>query len=169
LVKLIREEHGDYFGIAVAGFPEGHPLSKIDLEAELIFLKEKVDAGADFILTQFFYEPELFLSFRRAAMARGITCPIIPGMMPIQSYSSFQKMTSFCRTKVPDRVWEALLPIKDDDEQVKMYGVHLCVDMCKRLSAEGVKGFHFYTLNLEKSVTMVLEHLGVQDSLAIRR
>jgi methylenetetrahydrofolate reductase (NADPH) len=170
LVKLIRAEHGDYFGIAVAGFPEGHPSSvTADYEADLKFLKEKVDAGADFILTQFFYDANVFLTFCNDAKKLGIDCPIIPGMMPIQSYTSFQKMTSFCKTKVPSHIWEGLTPIKDNDEEVKMYGVQLCVTMCKQLQAAGIKGFHFYTLNLEKSVTLVLDGLGVQESLAIRR
>lgn len=82
-------------------------------------------------------------------------------MMPIQSYSSFQKMTTFCKTTVPTHIWTALAPVKDDDEATKQYGIQLCVDMCRTLSSGGVKGFHFYTLNLEKSVTSVLSELGV--------
>mmetsp|Transcript_6984 Transcript_6984/g.7628 ORF Transcript_6984/g.7628 Transcript_6984/m.7628 type:complete len:602 (+) Transcript_6984:78-1883(+) len=170
LVRLIRREFGDYFCVGVAGFPEGHPNSSTgSYEQDVRFLKEKVDAGADFVLTQFFYDTSVFLRFRDDCQRVGITCPIIPGMMPIQSFSSFQKMTTFCKTKVPDVIWKDLAPIKDDDEEVKMYGVKLCILMCRQLHAAGVKGFHFYTLNLEKSVTMVLNELGVQDSLAIRR
>jgi methylenetetrahydrofolate reductase (NADPH) len=165
LVHLIRKEHGDYFGIAVAGFPEGHPHSKaLDLEKDIAYLKEKIDAGADFVLTQFFYDPKVFIAFRDRCLAAGITCPIIPGMMPIQSYSSFQKMTTFCKTKVPERIWLDLAPIREDDEATKLFGVRLCVEMCRALSEAGVKGFHFYTLNLEKSVTMVLSELGVASS-----
>lgn len=169
LVKLIRREHGDYFCIGVAGFPEGHPTSSEGIDKDIVYLKEKIDAGADFILTQFFYDSNVFLDFLEKCEDVGITCPIIPGMLPIQSFSSFQKMTTFCKTKVPDKIWVDLAPIRDDDEAVKMYGVRLCVDMCKILQSRGVKGFHFYTLNLEKSVTMVLNDLGVQDSLAIRK
>jgi methylenetetrahydrofolate reductase (NADPH) len=169
LVELIRKEHGDYFGIAVAGFPEGHPNSTDGYENDVKHLKEKVDAGADFILTQFFYDSNVFLKFRDDCVNAGIKCPIIPGMMPIQSYSSFQKMTTFCKTSVPQNIWDELYPIKDNDEEVKMYGVKLCVRMCRQLNAAGVKGFHFYTLNLEKSVTLVLNDLGVQDSVATRR
>ncbi len=170
LIKLIRKEHGDYFGIAVAGFPEGHPQSRgEDASDEMLFLKEKIDAGADFILTQFFYDTEVFLTFQKNCKAMGIHCPIVPGMMPIQSYSSFQKMTSFCRTRVPDEVWRDLAPIRDDDERVKQYGVQLCTEMCHALSKGGVHGFHFYTLNLEKSVMSVLKELGVDGSTASRR
>lgn len=169
LVKLIRKEHGDYFCIGVAGFPEGHPYSTGDTDRDLSLLKQKIDAGADFVLTQFFYDPSVFIAFRDKCLALGITCPVIPGMMPIQSYSSFSRMTTFCKTKVPEQIWTDLAPIRDDDEQVKMYGVKLCTRMCHVLQEAGVKGFHFYTLNLEQSITMVLNNLGVQESLAIRK
>lgn len=165
LVRLIRREHCDYFCIGAAGFPEGHPHSKSqDLDRDVAHLKDKVDGGVDFILTQFFYEPAVFLSFRDKCIAAGITVPIIPGMMPIQSYSSFQKMTSFCKTKVPEHIWADLAPVREDDEAAKLYGVKLCTEMCRVLVEAGVKGFHFYTLNLEKSVTMVLAELGVASS-----
>lgn len=174
LVKLIRKEHGDYFGIAIAGFPEGHPssISKqgSNQKNDLIYLKQKVDAGADFILTQFFYDPTVFIDFQKRCIDIGIACPIIPGMMPIQSYSSFKKMTSFCRTTVPNHIWNSLQPILDDDEAVKDYGIQLCIQMCSILSKEAnVKGFHFYTLNLEKSVMKILKDIGVESSIASRR
>jgi methylenetetrahydrofolate reductase (NADPH) len=169
LVKLIRKEHGDYFCIGVAGFPEGHPYSTGDSERDMHHLKSKIEAGADFILSQFFYDSSVFLQFRERCLSEGITCPIIPGMMPLQSYSSFYRMTKFCKTKVPDQIWTDLEPIRDDDEQVKAYGVKLCTDMCNSLREHGIKGFHFYTLNLEQSVTMVLNNLGVQESLPLRR
>jgi methylenetetrahydrofolate reductase (NADPH) len=79
LVRLIRKEHGDYFGIAVAGFPEGHPNSAVDLDTEVVHLKEKIDAGADFVLTQFFYDPQVFLDFLAKCRSAGINCPILPG------------------------------------------------------------------------------------------
>lgn len=79
LVKLIRKEHGDYFGIAVAGFPEGHPQSRGSSEEDIAFLKQKVDAGADFILTNFFYDPSVFLDYIENCRRVGISCPIVPG------------------------------------------------------------------------------------------
>jgi hypothetical protein len=89
--------------------------------------------------------------------------------MPIQNYSSFQRMTSFCRTAVPSNVWESISPISDDDEAVKAYGVSLAVSMCVDLMAQGVKGFHFYTLNLENSVLNILKKLHIEDTTASRR
>jgi methylenetetrahydrofolate reductase (NADPH) len=90
-------------------------------------------------------------------------------MMPIQSFSSFQRMTQFCKTKVPEQIWADLAAMKDDDEAVKAYGVKLCTDMCRVLSSAGVPGFHFYTLNLEKSVLGVLKEFGIDETLAARR
>jgi methylenetetrahydrofolate reductase (NADPH) len=169
LVKFIRAEYGDYFCIAVAGYPEGHPQSSGDVERDVNFLKEKVDAGADFVLTQFFYDTSAFISYLNLCRAKGITCPIIPGMMPIQSFSSFKSMTSFCCTKVPEDIIDQLVPIQHDDEAVKAFGIKLCSSMCKTLLAAGVKGFHFYTLNLETSVMSVLRELNIGDKDASKR
>jgi len=169
LVRFIRQEFGDYFCIAVAGFPEGYPQATTSLDEQIQHLKEKVNAGADFVLTQFFYDTNVFLSYFEKCRSVGIKCPIIPGMMPIQNYSSFQRMTSYCRTTVPQHIWNTIQPIADNDEAVKEYGVELCSQMCQELMSKGMKGFHFYTLNLENSVLKVLKNLHVDDSTAIRR
>lgn len=169
LVRLIKREHGDYFGVAVAGFPDGHPQSAGNADADITYLKEKVDAGADFVLTNYFYEPTVFISYLAKCRAAGITCPIIPGMMPIQSYSSFSRMTRYSGARVPDSVWDELNPIRDDDAAVKAYGVRLCSEMCKTLIEAGVPGFHFYTLNLEKSVLKILKDLEIDETAAARR
>ncbi|GKY98171.1 hypothetical protein MPSEU_000774900 [Mayamaea pseudoterrestris] len=164
LVKLIRAEFGQYFGIAVAGHPEGHP-SSTSRQVELQHLKDKIDAGADFILTQFFYDTDVFLDFVKLCRAIGISCPIIPGIMPIQSYSVFEKMTRYCNIKVPQEVWDRLDPVKDDDEAIKEIGCDIASEMCRRIIGQGngVEGIHFYTLNLERSVTQILMRLGVVD------
>lgn len=159
LVKYIREEFGQRFGIAVAGYPEGH-ISSISLDDDIKHLKEKVDAGADFVLTQMFFDIDVFMGWRGKCRDAGIKCPIIPGIMPIQNYNGFKRMTSFCRTKVPLPISQALFPIQHDDERVKNYGVTLAIAMCRRLLDNQVEGIHFYTLNLEKSVTQILEGLG---------
>jgi hypothetical protein len=132
-------------------------------------LKEKIDAGADFVLTQFFYDPLVFLRYLEQCRSSGVKCPIIPGIMPIQGYNSFDKMTTFCRTAVPEQVKKDLLHFTEDDESVKNYGVQLCVKICRVLQAAGVPGFHFYTLNLEKSAMLILDALNVKDSTATRR
>jgi methylenetetrahydrofolate reductase (NADPH) len=167
LVRLIRSLHGDYFGIAVAGHPEGHP-SSTSMEEEMEHLKAKIDAGADFIITQFFYDTDVFLQFVRRCRQAGISCPILPGIMPIQSFSSFMRMTTYCGISVPSAVMERLEEVKGDDEAVKDIGCDIAIEMCRRIltSDGGVDGVHFYTLNLERSVTKILMGIGVIDIIA---
>eukprot|EP00462_Mataza_sp_D1_P013659 CAMPEP_0175152618 /NCGR_PEP_ID=MMETSP0087-20121206/19218_1 /TAXON_ID=136419 /ORGANISM="Unknown Unknown, Strain D1" /LENGTH=553 /DNA_ID=CAMNT_0016439079 /DNA_START=223 /DNA_END=1884 /DNA_ORIENTATION=+ len=163
LVEFIREEFKDEFGIAVAGYPEGH-VAATSIEEDIKFLKQKVDAGADFVITQLFYDVDIFLGWVDKCRAAGITCPIIPGIMPIQNYNGFKRMTSFCKTHVPQEIINTIQPMKDDDSRVKQYGIDLGVKMCRQLLDNGVEGLHFYTLNLERSVTHILEGLGFVSS-----
>eukprot|EP01134_Creolimax_fragrantissima_P007785 CFRG7785T1 len=166
LVRYIREKHGDHFCICVAGYPEGHPAGSLDgkitYEQELGFLKEKIDAGADVIITQLFFDTDLFLAFVRKCRELGIEAPILPGIMPIQSYAGFHKMVGFCKVNVPEHITEALEAVKDDDAKVKELGVRMGIDMCKKLLDSGlVPGLHFYTLNLEKLVMSIIDGLNV--------
>jgi len=161
LVKFIRETHGDHFGICVAGYPELHPDSGGLTDDDVKHLKNKVEAGADIIITQLFYDVTLFIQFVARCRAAGIKCPILPGMMPIQTYAGFSRMTTLCKTHVPQFIWDALEPIKNDDALVKDYGVKLCTDMCRQLLEAGTPGLHFYTLNLEKSVLQIIDNLGL--------
>jgi len=181
LVTFIRAEFGDYFCVAVAGFPEGHPdlITPTSRTADLVdsvaygqyiqHLKAKVDAGADFILTQFFYDTKQFVLFVERCQAAGITVPIIPGIMPIHTYASFQKMTKFCRTSVPDEIWTELAPIRHDDEAVKQFGIKLCVNMIMELLQCPLiyHAFHFYTLNLEASVMAILKEVEIVNMKAV--
>uniref|UniRef100_A0A0G4FJW1 methylenetetrahydrofolate reductase (NADH) n=1 Tax=Chromera velia CCMP2878 TaxID=1169474 RepID=A0A0G4FJW1_9ALVE len=169
LVAYIREKHGEYFCIAVAGYPEGH-LENESRDDDLKNLKYKVDMGANFIVTQLFYDNDEFMAFVKRARDIGIECPIIPGIMPIQNYAGFKRMTTLCKTKVPPAVLEDLETIKDDDGAVKDFGVKLCIQMCKRLMKEGVcPGLHFYTLNLEVSVMRIVDGLElVADHVSSR-
>jgi methylenetetrahydrofolate reductase (NADPH) len=145
-----------------SGYPEGH-LECTSLEDDLRFLKEKVDAGADFVISQLFYDVDLFLGFVQRARDIGIRVPIIPGIMPIQNYQGFKRMTGFCKTAVPQQILDALEPIKDDDAAVKAYGIQLGVDMCRQLLSNGIEGLHFYTLNLERSTIKIMEGLELID------
>merc|ERR1719324_1551596 len=129
LVKYIREEFGDYFCIAVAGYPEGH-LEATSFDDDMKHLKTKVDAGADLIVTQLFYDNSTFLDYVDKCRKMGITIPILPGIMPIQSYAGFNKMTSLCKTKVPAHIPERLEAVKDDEEKVKDAGVQIAIEQC---------------------------------------
>ena len=168
LIKWIRKNYDDTFCIAVGGYPEGHPESKSKQQC-VEYLKQKIDAGADFILTQLFYDLNEYYEFITRCQKQGITCPIIPGILPIISYERFQKFTEFTQIKVPDAIRRSLEPIRNDDEKVRAYGVQLCVEMAQALIRMGAPGLHFYTLNLESSVTEVLDDLKLKDDCRTRR
>ena len=114
LVKFIKEIYGDYFCICVAGYPEVHLQAK-SRDVDILHLKEKVDAGADFIITQLFYDNEIFYNWVKDCRAAGITVPIIPGIMPILGYDRFKRMCKFTKTIVPSNIIEALESMKNDD------------------------------------------------------
>ncbi|PIA59759.1 hypothetical protein AQUCO_00400570v1 [Aquilegia coerulea] len=177
LVKHMRGKYGDYFGITVAGYPEAHP-EVIDssgvatLEAyqsDLAYLKKKVDAGADLIVTQLFYDTDIFLKFVNDCRQIGITCPIVPGIMPIGNYKGFMRMIGFCKTRIPAELTAALEPIKDNEEAVKKFGIDFGTEMCKKILAHGIKQLHLYTLNMDKSALAILQNLGLIDEAKISR
>ncbi|KAK4684368.1 methylenetetrahydrofolate reductase (NADH), partial [Tremellales sp. Uapishka_1] len=160
LVKYIRKTYGDWFCIGVAGYPTPHQDSASP-ESDLHWLKIKCDAGADFIITQLFYDVDGFEEWIKSCREFGITLPIIPGIMPIQNFASFRRLVNLCQCPVPDSIMADLEPIKSDDAAVKQYGAQLASTMVRRLlSKDTVPGVHFCTLNLEKSVKTVLDNLG---------
>jgi methylenetetrahydrofolate reductase (NADPH) len=214
LVKWIKQNYGDWFGLAVAGHPEGQSVpdstrtttattslttggdipedrrrtpSSLLTDEEILHLKEKVEAGADFIVTQFYYDAAAFADFVRRCRASGIACPIVPGILPVQSYSTLMKMTTYCGVRVPPALEEQVRSVRTNDEQVKDLGCQHAVEMCRAaldIGVDdcmntvddddddtddsddyygGVDGLHFYTLNLERSVTRVLAGLGALD------
>lgn len=163
------QEFGDFFGIAVAGYPEAHPDAIVEDPAEMeanyrkdiAYLKEKCDAGADFVVTQLFYDVDQLLKFVEDCRASGISAPIVPGVMPIMTYNGFKRMTGFCKTKVPKDIADGVEARKDDDEGLKAYGIDVCAAACKRILDAGIPGLHMYTLNLEKSTMGALHKLGL--------
>ncbi|PVF94840.1 methylenetetrahydrofolate reduct [Serendipita vermifera] len=162
LVKYIKTtpDYRDYFCVGVAAYPDGHTESQADEATQIKHLKAKVDAGADFIVTQLFYDVDSFLKWQTKAREAGIKVPIIPGIMPIQTYASFVRLTNLCGTRVPQSLDDQINAIRHDDQLVKNLGIDVAVSMIQKLHQSGVQGFHFCTLNLEKSVQTVLERLG---------
>ncbi|KAI6114814.1 methylenetetrahydrofolate reductase-domain-containing protein [Pisolithus croceorrhizus] len=163
LVRHIHKEYGDYFDIAVAGFPQNMLLPPEECDLELKYLKEKIDAGVNFIFTQMFYDVDIFIDWAKAVRAAGITIPIVPGIAPIQTWNGFLKATSLAKTKIPQSFMDALEPHKNDDEKVRAIGTKLVADMCRKiLQADlGIQGLHFYTMNLEKGTKMLLQELNL--------
>lgn len=160
LISFIREKYGDYFDICVAAYPEGHP-EEPDPKVLIKYLKEKVDAGANFIITQMFYDVDNFINWVKECREAGITIPIIPGIMPISTYASFLRRANWCEIDIPKHFLEALEPIKGDDSKVRQVGTKLVAEMCQKMLDNGIDHLHFYTMNLERSVIMVLEALNL--------
>ncbi|VEU22219.1 DEKNAAC103265 [Brettanomyces naardenensis] len=161
LIRHIKSRYGNHFCIGVAGYPEGHP-EESDLDKTIEYLKQKQDAGGDFIVTQMFYDVDLFISWCKKCRAAGITIPIIPGIMPISTYAAFFRRAQWCKIHLPDHFFERLEPIKEDDSKVRDEGVKLVAEMCAKLLQSGcVNHLHFYTMNLEKSTIMVLRELNL--------
>lgn len=174
LVKLIKQEFGDYFVICVAGYPTGHPESTSYYD-DIRHLKEKVDAGADFIISQLFFEADTFIKFMKDCRAIGINCPIMPGILPIQAYQSLRHIVKLSKLEVPQDIIDAINPIKENDEAIRNFGIDQAVKMCHLLLEAGmddpvvqVPGIHFYTLNREVATIAVLKRLGLWQEDILR-
>lgn len=163
LVRHIRDSYGDHFDIGVAGYPEGCDDNK-DEELLLDHLKEKVDMGATFIVTQMFYDVDNFLRWVDKVRARGINVPIVPGIMPIATYASFIRRANHMKCKVPEGWMARLDPVKNDDVAVREVGKVLVADMCRKILAAGIRHLHFYTMNLAQATRMLLEELDWMPS-----
>ncbi|KAJ6242674.1 methylenetetrahydrofolate reductase [Anaeramoeba flamelloides] len=161
LVTFIRELHGNYFGISVAGYPESHPESK-SLEEDLKYLKLKVDCGADMVITQMFFDPQTFIDFRNKCREIGITCPIIPGVLPIINYKSFKRVIEIAQVHVPKEILEKVEELKGDNIKLVDYGVKLCIDMCKKLIENGTVGLHLYCQNRFKPINRIIYGLNLR-------
>ena len=174
LVRYIRRNHGDYFCIGVAAYPEGHadeshPLGQ-SLEHDLPYLVEKTQAGADFIMTQLFFDINAYKTFehtlREHPSGAFKDIVIIPGLMPIQSYQMIKRTAKLSHASIPDPLMARLDAVKSDDEKVKLAGVDILSELVEQVKqvksrTPGPKGFHFYTLNLEKAVSFIVERTNL--------
>jgi methylenetetrahydrofolate reductase (NADPH) len=156
------------FGVGVAGFPEGHPNTPNRL-SEMDHLKAKVDAGADYICTQLFFENRDFFDFRERCELAGIKVPIIAGVMPIGSATGMRRMAELALgARFPARLLKALARCGDDVEAVQRVGIHWATEQCRDLIDNGVAGIHFYTLNKSDATRQIYQNLGVRDSVGLR-
>ncbi|GIK18232.1 MAG: methylenetetrahydrofolate reductase [NAD(P)H] [Leptolyngbya sp. PLA2] len=157
------------FGIAVAGFPEGHPETPNRL-LELDYLKAKVDAGADYVITQLFFDNRDFYDFRDRCLLAGIRVPIIAGIMPITSVGGMKRMAELALgSRFPAPLIRAINRTGGDPEAVKRVGVHWATEQCRDLLDHNVAGIHFYTLNKSRATRDIYATLGVKDSDALRQ
>ncbi|EFO4709068.1 methylenetetrahydrofolate reductase [Escherichia coli] len=162
LVTLLKEVAD--FDISVAAYPEVHPEAK-SAQADLLNLKRKVDAGANRAITQFFFDVESYLRFRDRCVSAGIDVEIIPGILPVSNFKQAKKFADMTNVRIPAWMAQMFDGLDDDAETRKLVGANIAMDMVKILSREGVKDFHFYTLNRAEMSYAICHTLGVRPSL----
>jgi len=155
------------FGIGVAGFPEGHPSTPNRL-TEIDLLKAKIDEGADFIITQLFFDHRDFTDFCERCEIAGITVPIIAGVMPITSIKGMKRMTELAAgARIPAALLRSVQRCQDDSDAVQRVGVHWATEQCRVLLDQEVRGIHLYTLNQSSATRDIYATLGIRDSLVV--
>ena len=171
LVRFVKSkaDHPDPrgFGVGVAGFPEGHPDTPNRIK-EMDHLKRKVDAGADYICTQLFFDNRDFYDFRDRCDLAGIRVPILAGIMPVATRSGITRMADLALgARLPAPLQKAINRCSDD-QSIARVGIHWATEQCRTLLDNNVRGIHFYTLNKSDATRRIYENLGVKDSLALR-
>lgn len=155
------------FRIRVGAYPEPHP-DAADTRADVRFLKRKIDAGATSAITQFFFDADTFFRFRDACVAEGITAPIIPGILPVQSWAGTKRFAARCGTRVPARLDEAFATAARDGRE-ELLALTQCTTLCTRLIEGGVEDLHFYTLNRPHLTREVVRALGLAPEPALEK
>jgi len=159
LVEFIRRR-GD-FSVGVAGFPEGHIACKEGKLVDWERLKNKIDCGADFVISQLFFNNQDYFQFRDFLTKRGVTVPVVPGIIPILSAAQIRKFTALCGATLPQSLLDELDGKAGDDEATTQYGIDYATRQCRELLREGAPGIHFYTLNRARSATAILKNLAL--------
>ncbi|ENW4881152.1 methylenetetrahydrofolate reductase, partial [Neisseria gonorrhoeae] len=159
LVKLLRSVAD--FDISVAAYPEAHPEAK-SAQADLINLKRKIDAGANHVITQFFFDVERYLRFRDRCVMLGIDVEIVPGILPVTNFKQLGKMAQVTNVKIPKWLSQMYEGLDDDQGTRNLVAASIAIDMVKVLSREGVKDFHFYTLNRSELTYAICHILGAR-------
>jgi methylenetetrahydrofolate reductase (NADPH) len=163
LVRFIRKQ-GD-FCIGVAGFPEGHIACKEGKHRDWHYLKEKIEAGADFVVTQLFFDNADFYEFRDHMVQQyGTKVPLVPGIIPILSGAQIKRFTALCGARIPAALAAKLEALGEDDAAVGEFGIDYSTRQCEELLRQGAPGIHFYTLNKARSTVRVLQNLGLAQT-----
>lgn len=159
LVSFLREEYGDWFHIEVGAYPEFHPQAP-SAEADIRNFVNKVKAGADTAITQYFFNADAYFRFVDEVTARGVKIPILPGIMPIQNFSQLARFSDMCGAEIPRWLRLRLQAYGDDTASIKAFGLDVITDLSDRLLAGGAPGLHFYTLNAAGAVSTICQRLG---------
>ena len=160
LAAFIRQQHGDYFGIAVAGFPEGHLLCR-DRNLDAQYLKLKITSGADFVITQLFFNNQDYFDYVERLRKIGVTNRVIPGILPITDYDSLIRFCNLCGATVTEEIQKIFAPIKDDKEKTLEAGIKFAIRQCQELLKGGAPGLHFYSLNKKTPTDIILSEVRV--------
>lgn len=160
LVGFIREETGDHFHIDVAAYPEMHPESE-SVASELKYFKQKIDAGANSAITQYFFNADAYFRFVGECHKMGVDVPIVPGIMPITNYKGIVRFSSICGAEIPRWIEKHLISYQDDPGSLKAFGDEVVSDLCRRLLDGGAPGLHFYTLNQSLPTLRIWNNLGL--------
>ncbi|MEN9659874.1 MAG: methylenetetrahydrofolate reductase [Pseudomonadota bacterium] len=159
LVSFLRQEFGDWFHIEVAAYPEFHPQAQ-SAEADIRNFINKVRAGADSAITQYFFNADAYFRFVDEVNARGISIPIVPGIMPIQNFSQLARFSEMCGAEIPRWLRLRLQAFGDDTASIRAFGLDFVTELSDRVLAGGAPGLHFYTLNAAGAVSTVCQRLG---------
>jgi methylenetetrahydrofolate reductase (NADPH) len=159
LVEFIRTETGDRFHIEVAAYPEWHPQAKTPRE-DLLNFKRKVDAGASSAITQYFYNADAYEHFVAETRALGVTIPIVPGIMPIASFSKLARFSDACGAEIPRWMRRKFESFGDDADSIRAFGLDVVTELCQRLIERGAPGLHFYSMNQAGLTLELCRRLG---------
>ena len=155
LVEGIRNQHADYFCIGVGGYPEKH-FEAANIETDIANLKKKVDAGADYIITQMFFDNKVYYDFVDKCRQAGINVPIIPGLKPLSTARQVSMLPEAFSLNIPVELTDAIAKAGDDKEAVYKIGTEWCAMQCKDLLANGVPAVHFYTMGKSRNIVEIL-------------
>ncbi|NOQ87920.1 MAG: methylenetetrahydrofolate reductase [NAD(P)H] [Gammaproteobacteria bacterium] len=160
LVSYIRETTGDHFTLEVAAYPEYHPESKSP-QSDFEHFKNKVAAGADGAITQYFYNIDAYLRFIDNCQKNNINIPVTPGIMPITNFSSLTRFSDVCGAEIPRWIRKQLEAYADDKESLQEFGLDVVSNLCNQLLGQGAPGLHFYTLNQADATNAIWKNLSV--------
>ncbi len=159
MVSIIKEKYNDQFSIAVAAYPEAHPDSR-DIQTEVDFFAHKMNAGADLAITQYFYNADSYFHFLDLCLAKNISQPIVPGIMPIANFTSLRKFSKQCGTEIPRWLKKSMMAYDNDPQSQRQLGLEIVTNMVDRLTHHGVKNLHFYTMNQSALTQAILKNLS---------
>ena len=160
LVEFIRAETGDRFRLEFAAYPEWHPQARTPAD-DLAAFARKVHAGADSAITQYFFNADSYFHFVDAARARGVDVPIVPGIMPIASFSKLARFSDACGAELPRWMRKQFESYGDDSDAIRAFGLDIVTELCERLLAGGAPGLHFYSMNQSALTLEICRRLGL--------